>query len=213
MYTYARPPSHTRAYPPPIPHATRPPPSPQVSLPRPTYPLMPQPSYPPLVPNPSSLSNAQHSSGIHQHVHTHTQSQPHKHRHHHSQSTSAMPKAMSKAIHRTTSSQQLRFAPTGQSPSHSLQRASSSHNLQRSYSSQHLRPQTPHPGGHSGNQRPRVNSAGNAHRPVVLQQQVHPRVHQHVVQHNGHVHFQYSKCTGRKKALCVSTEKNTPEKL
>lgn len=30
-----------------------------------------------------------------------------------------------------------------------------------------------------------------------------PHVHQQVVHHNGHVHFQYSKCTGRKKALCI----------
>jgi hypothetical protein len=32
---------------------------------------------------------------------------------------------------------------------------------------------------------------------------VQPHIHQQVVHHNGHVHFQYSKCTGRKKALCI----------
>ena len=226
MYTHARSmdPSRTRAHPPPIPHATRPPPSPgMMPLPRPAFPLMSQPSHPPLrqlhmpapvIPNPSPPSNAQQSSMIH-HTHTQTQTHTHRHRsHHHSQSTPAIPRA----IHRTNSSQQLRFAPIEQPVSHPLKRANSSHNLQRSLSSQHLRAPTPHSGysgnhppmphsGHSGNHnRPRVNSAGNAHRPVVLpQQQVQPHMHQHVIQHNGHVHFQYSKCNGRKKALCVST--------
>jgi hypothetical protein len=53
-------------------------------------------------------------------------------------------------------------------------------------------------------QRPRANSAGDEQRPVVIlpPQLVQPR--QNVVQHNGDVHFQYSTCTGRKKALCVS---------
>jgi hypothetical protein len=226
MYTRARSPSRTRGQPPPIPHATRPPPSPHVSLPGPAHPLMSQPSRPPprpppmpipVVPNPSPPSNIQQSSRInHTYSHAHTQaqvqSQFHRPRnHHHSQPTSAVPQA----IHRTTSSQQLRFAPTGHSPSRSLQRASSSQNLHRSYSSQHLRAPTPHPGGHSGNyQRPRVHSAGNAQKPVILpQQQVQPRAHQHVVQHNGQVHSPYSKCTGRKKALCVSTERNPIEHL
>ncbi|OAX31695.1 hypothetical protein K503DRAFT_811085 [Rhizopogon vinicolor AM-OR11-026] len=169
----------------------------------------------PAIPNPGPSSNIQQSSQIHHtHVHTRTQAQSQSHRHqnhHNSKSTSTVPQP----IHRTISSQQLRFAVTEQSPSHSLQRASSSQNLQRSYSSQYLSVPTPH-SGHSGNyqrprvnsagnaQRPRVNSAGNAQRPVILpQQQVQPHVHRHVVQHDGHVHFQYSKCTGHKKALCI----------
>ncbi|KAJ8592891.1 hypothetical protein M405DRAFT_642555 [Rhizopogon salebrosus TDB-379] len=52
-------------------------------------------------------------------------------------------------------------------------------------------------------QRLRANSAGDEQRSIVVlpPQQVQPP--QNVVQHNGDVHFQYSTCTGRKKALCV----------
>jgi hypothetical protein len=61
-------------------------------------------------------------------------------------------------------------------------------------------------------QRLRENSAGDEQRSIVVlpPQQVQPR--QNVAQHNGHVHFRYSSCTGRKKALCVSTE-NTMESM
>ncbi|KAG1854414.1 caspase domain-containing protein, partial [Suillus subalutaceus] len=124
----------------------------------------------------------------------------HRHGHHqHSHSTSAIPKPI-----RRTTSQQLRFAPPTQPSSHSLQHASSSQNLHRSRSSQHLRPPAPHSGPSGNGQRSRLNSASSAHRPIVHpQQQVQPHIHQQVVHHNGHVHFQYSKCNGRKKALCI----------
>ncbi|KAG2032334.1 caspase domain-containing protein [Suillus americanus] len=147
----------------------------------------------------SKSSNVQPSSrNNHTDVHAHTQVHSHKHGHHqHSHSTSAIPKTI-----RRTTSQQLRFAPLPLS--HSLQRASSSQNLHRSRSSQNLRPPTPHSGPSGNGQQSHVNSASGAHRPIVRpQQQVQPHVHQQVVHHNGHVHFQYSKCTGRKKALCI----------
>ncbi|KAG2030795.1 caspase domain-containing protein [Suillus americanus] len=197
-------PSRGRAPPPPIPRATRPPPSPYMSLP-PPHPLMSRHSpRPPPMPVPQIVSNsfnAQPSSrNNHTDAHTHTQVHSHRHGHHqHSHSTSAIPKPI-----RRTTSQQLRFAPPTQPSSHSLQHASSSQNLHRSRSSHHLRPPTPHSGPSGSGQRSRVNSASSAHRPIVhTQQQVKPHVHQQIVHHNGHVHFQYSKCTGRKKALCI----------
>ncbi|KAG2095488.1 caspase domain-containing protein [Suillus discolor] len=190
-------PSRGRPHPPPIPHATRPPPSPYMSRP-PPHPLMSRRSTPPPpMPVPqfvSKLSNVQPSSK-NNHTHTHTQSQSHRHGHHqHSHPTSAP----TQTIRRTTS-QQLRFAPPTQPSS-----ASSTRNLHRSRSSQHLRPPTPHSGPSGHRHRSRVNSASSAHQPIIHpQQQVQPHVHQQVVHHNGHVHFQYSKCTGRKKALCI----------
>ncbi|OAX42166.1 hypothetical protein K503DRAFT_394422 [Rhizopogon vinicolor AM-OR11-026] len=97
-------------------------------------------------------------------------------------------------------SQHLRFGGTSQSSSHSLQPASGSQDLQRSSSSQNV--QAPAPDLGRSDQRPRANSAGNSQRPVVVfpQPQVQTHVPQHVVQRSG---FQYSKCTGGKKALCI----------
>ncbi|KAG1730429.1 Metacaspase-1 [Suillus paluster] len=176
----------------------------------PPHPLMSQPSRPPPRPPPMPVPQFVSDPGLpsgarqsfrnnhgHGHGQTHTQVQSHRQgHHHHSHSTSAVPQT----IRRTASQQQLGFAPTAQPPSHPPQRTSSSHNVQHSRSTQHLRPPTPHGNGH----RSRVNSASSAHRPIVPpQQQVQPHLHQQVVHHNGHVHFQYSKCTGRKKALCI----------
>ncbi|KAG1795887.1 caspase domain-containing protein [Suillus variegatus] len=171
--------SRGRPPPPPIPHATRPPPSPYMSRP-PPHPLMSRRSTPPPMPVPQN-----NHTDAHTRTHTHTQGQSHRHGHHqHSHPTSTA----TQTIRRTTS-QQLRFAPPTQPSS-----ASSTQNLHRSRSSQHLRH------GH----RSRGNSASSAHKPIIHpQQQAQPHVHQQVVHHNGHVHFQYSKCTGRKKALCI----------
>ncbi|KAG2072087.1 hypothetical protein BDR04DRAFT_1097401 [Suillus decipiens] len=211
MYSHENPPSliherlpsRGRAPPPPIPHATRPPPSPYMPLP-PPHPLMSRHSpRPPPMPVPqivSKSSNVQPSSrNNHTDAHTHTQVHSHRHGHHQHSHSAAAPKTV-----RHTASQQLRFAPPTQPSSHSIQRVSSSQNLRRPRSSQHLRPPTPHSGPSGNGQRSRLNSASSAHRPTLHpQQQVQPHVHQQVVHHNGHVHFQYSKCTGRKKALCI----------
>ncbi|KAG1718658.1 caspase domain-containing protein [Suillus lakei] len=189
-------PTRGRAPPPPIPHATRPPPSPYMSLPPLRPPPMPVPQF---VSNPSNVQPSSRNNHTYAHAHSHPSSISQTRESPTSHSTSAIPQTI-----RRTTSQQLRFAPPPTQPSsHSLQRASSSQNLHRSRSSQHLRPPTPHSGPSGNGQRPRVNSASSAHRPIFPQQHVQPHFHQQVVPHNGHVHFQYSKCSGRKKALCI----------
>ncbi|KAH7920516.1 hypothetical protein BV22DRAFT_1039793 [Leucogyrophana mollusca] len=108
-------------------------------------------------------------------------------RHSHSRSQQ---ESTTRHVHYSSSTQRLRPPPVPPS-TQQVRHASSSQQL-RPPGAQHVR--------HSSSaQRIRVNSSGAAGpRPNLTQPG--PSQAQHI--HNG-VHFQYSKCTGRKKALCV----------
>ncbi|KIJ60130.1 hypothetical protein HYDPIDRAFT_117596 [Hydnomerulius pinastri MD-312] len=141
------------------------------------------PMPPPRPSQPPSAPSHQHSSG-HHHSHRRT--------HQHSHSTSTV---TTRHVHYADNKLQSNTA--NGHPSHVSPSNQGHPSLQRAASSQHLQAAMRQP---SSGHRQRVHSTGNAVPPRIIN--VAPsQSHQHIRIHNGH--FEYSACTGRKKALLI----------